>query len=245
MDWIVVGVAIPSVVVAYIIFGIAGFGTALVSAPVLAQVMPVAKVVPLLALLDFIAAATSGLRMTKNVVVDELRWLVPMMIVGSLVGVWTLLFMPTRVMMVALGLFVVAYGVRGLVGDSASGELSRGWVTLFGIGGGMCSAMFGSGGFVYAMYLSRRLGNLESIKATQSTLIALSTLTRVIMFAIAGVYGGLDLLLLAGIMLPGMALGLYIGHRIILRMTKTHFLRILHILLIASGVVLLWRAATS
>jgi len=74
MDWIVVAVAVPSVVVAYIIFGIAGFGTALVSAPVLAQVMPVAKVVPLLALLDFIAAAVSGLRMTKNVVVGELRW---------------------------------------------------------------------------------------------------------------------------------------------------------------------------
>jgi uncharacterized protein len=245
MDWMVVAVAVPSVVAAYIIFGIAGFGTALVSAPVLAQVMPVAKVVPLLALLDFIAAAASGLRMTKNVVVDELRWLAPMMVIGSLVGVWTLLLMPTRVMMTALGLFVIGYGVRGLLGDSASGELSRAWVVLFGVGGGMCSAMFGSGGFVYAMYLSRRLGNLERIKATQSTLIALSTLTRVVMFAIAGVYGGLDLLLLAGILLPGMAFGMYVGHCIILRMTKTHFLRILHTLLIASGVALLWRAVTS
>jgi uncharacterized protein len=245
MDWIVVAVAVPSVVVAYIIFGIAGFGTALVSAPVLAQVMPVAKVVPLLALLDFIAAAASGLRMTKNVAVDELRWLVPMMVIGSLIGVWTLLLMPTRVMMAALGLFVIAYGVRGLLGDSASGELSRAWVALFGVGGGMCSAMFGSGGFVYAMYLSRRLGDLESIKATQSTMIALSTLTRVVMFAIAGVYSGLDLLSLAGILLPGMVLGLYVGHRIILRMTKTHFLRFLHTLLIASGVALVWRAVTS
>jgi len=245
MDWTVVTVAVPSIVVAYIIFGIAGFGTALVSAPVLAQVMPVVKVVPLLALLDFIAAATSGLRMTKNVVVAELRWLVPMMVLGSLIGVSMLLFLPTQLMMAALGFFVIAYAVRGLWGDSASGELSRRWIPLFGIGGGMCSAMFGSGGFVYAMYLSRRLRNLESIKATQSILIALSTLTRVIMFAIAGVYGDLDLLLLAGILLPGMGLGLYVGHRIILRMTKTHFLRILHTLLIASGVALLWRAATS
>jgi uncharacterized membrane protein YfcA len=245
MDWMVVSVAVPSVVVAYIIFGIAGFGTALVSAPVLAQVMPVAKVVPLLALLDFIAAAVSGLRMTKNVVVGELRWLVPTMVIGSLIGVWMLLLMPTRVMMAALGLFVIAYGVRGLLGDGASGELSRAWVALFGVGGGICSAMFGSGGFVYAMYLSRRLGNLESIKATQGTLIALSTLTRVVMYAIAGVYSDLDLLRLAGILLPGMMLGLYIGYRITLRMTKTHFLRILHTLLIASGIALLWRAVTS
>jgi uncharacterized membrane protein YfcA len=245
MDWIVVVVAVPAVVAAYVIFGIAGFGTALVSAPVLAQVMPVAKVVPLLALLDFIAAAASGLRMTKNVVVGELRWLVPMMVVGSLIGVWTLLLIPTRLMMAALGLFVIAYAARGLLGKSASGALSRHWAPLFGVGGGMCSAMFGSGGFVYAMYLSRRLGNLETIKATQSALIALSTLTRVIMFAIAGVYGDLDLILLAVILLPGMALGLYVGHRIILRMTKAHFLRVLHTLLIASGAALLCRAAMS
>jgi uncharacterized membrane protein YfcA len=98
---------------------------------------------------------------------------------------------------------------------------------------------------ILTIYLSRRLGSLESIKATQSTLIALSTLTRVVMFAIAGVYSGLDLVLLAGILLPGMMLGLYVGHRIILRMTKTHFLRILHTLLIASGFALLWRAVTS
>jgi uncharacterized membrane protein YfcA len=83
------------------------------------------------------------------------------------------------------------------------------------------------------------------VPSAESILIALSTLTRVSMFAIAGIYGNLDLLLLAGILLPCMGLGLYVGHRIILRMTKTHFLRILHALLIASGVALLWRAATS
>jgi uncharacterized protein len=153
--------------------------------------------------------------------------------------------MPAQAMMLALGLLVIAYGIRGLVGNDPSDQLSRGWVGLFGIGGGMCSAMFGSGGFVYAMYLTRRLGNVESIRATQSTLIALSTLTRVVMFAIAGVYAGLDLLLLAGVLLPGMVLGLYIGHCITLRLTKAYFLKILHTLLIASGTALLWRAITS
>ena len=245
MDWIVIAVAVPSVAIAYVIFGIAGFGTALVSAPILAQAMPVAEVVPLLALLDFIAAAASGFRLSKNIVVEELRWLVPMMVAGSLIGVWMLLVMPARVMMVALGLFVVAYGIRGLLGGVSRGQLSRKWVVLFGVGGGMCSAMFGSGGFVYAMYLSRRLSDIESIRATQSTLIALSTLTRVVMFAIAGVYAGLDLLFLAAVLLPSMALGLYIGHRITLRLTKARFLKILHMLLIASGTALLSRAVAS
>ena len=47
------------VAVAYVIFGMAGFGTALVAGPVLAHFVPVATVVPLLALLDFFAAATN------------------------------------------------------------------------------------------------------------------------------------------------------------------------------------------
>jgi len=242
MDWMLITVAVPSVVVAYVIFGIAGFGTALISAPILAQAMPVAKVVPLLALLDFVAAAASGLRMNKNVALDELRWLVPFMVTGSLLGVWMLLVIPPQVMMIALGLFVVAYGIRGLVAANSTGQLSGKWAAPYGAVGGMCSAMFGSGGFVYAMYLTRRLGSVESIRATQSSLIALSTLTRVIIFAIAGVYAGLDLLLLAGILLPAMGLGLYLGHRITLRLAKPHFVKILHTLLIASGTALLWRA---
>ncbi|HMN82387.1 MAG TPA: sulfite exporter TauE/SafE family protein, partial [Burkholderiaceae bacterium] len=45
--------------IAYVIFGLAGFGTALVAGPVLAHFVPVATIVPLLALLDFVAAAVN------------------------------------------------------------------------------------------------------------------------------------------------------------------------------------------
>jgi uncharacterized membrane protein YfcA len=53
VDWTTIAIVLPTLVVAYVIFGIAGFGTALVAAPVLAHTMPIASVVPLLALLDF------------------------------------------------------------------------------------------------------------------------------------------------------------------------------------------------
>ncbi|CAI0931084.1 Uncharacterised protein [Serratia liquefaciens] len=45
-----------TLLVAYVIFGIAGFGSALVAGPVMALYIPVAKIVPLLALLDMCAA---------------------------------------------------------------------------------------------------------------------------------------------------------------------------------------------
>jgi uncharacterized protein len=43
------------IVAAYVVFGIAGFGTALISAPLLAHAIPISRLIPTLALLDFIA----------------------------------------------------------------------------------------------------------------------------------------------------------------------------------------------
>jgi len=51
--WAVIGVGVA---LAYIVFGIAGFGTALVAGPILILFMPLSKIVPLLVLLDFVAA---------------------------------------------------------------------------------------------------------------------------------------------------------------------------------------------
>src|ERR1700730_16969338 len=88
-----VAVALPTLAVAYVIFSITGFGTALIAAPILAQVMPVSAIVPLLALLDCAAAAINGVRLGDKIARDELASLVPLMILGSLAGAWLLLAM--------------------------------------------------------------------------------------------------------------------------------------------------------
>ncbi len=52
-QWLLVELAI---VLAYVVFGIAGFGTALVAGPLLAGVLPLSQIIPLLVLLDFSAS---------------------------------------------------------------------------------------------------------------------------------------------------------------------------------------------
>jgi uncharacterized protein len=238
-------IALPTVAVAYIVFGIAGFGTALIAAPVLAHVMPVATIVPLLALLDCAAAVIGGVRLSDKIAKDELVWLVPLMVLGSLVGAYLLFMIPPRPMMAALGLFVLLYGARGLVARPPGSHLARAWVGLFGSIGGVFSAMFGSGGFIYAMYLSRRLADKDAIRATQATLIGLSTFTRAVIFALASVYADWRMLALALLLAPGMLLGAYAGHHITLRLSREQFLRILYVVLIGSGLTLLVRAWTA
>lgn len=114
-SWITLLIAIPTLAIAYAIFGIAGFGTALIAAPVLAQIMPVATIVPLLALLDCLAAIVNGVTLSEKIAKREMMWLVPLMIAGSLIGAWLLLIVPPQPMMLALGIFVVGFAVYAFV----------------------------------------------------------------------------------------------------------------------------------
>lgn len=241
-SWITLLIAIPTLAIAYAIFGIAGFGTALIAAPVLAQIMPVATIVPLLALLDCLAAIVNGVTLSEKIAKREMMWLVPLMIAGSLIGAWLLLIVPPQPMMLALGIFVVGFAVYAFVSPPARIGLRQIFVARFGLIGGIFSAMFGSGGFIYAMYLSRRLDGKDAMRATQSALIALSTFTRVVIFALAGIYSDLRIPLLAVLLIPVMLIGLYAGHHITLRMSREQFLRVLNLVLIATGTTLIVRA---
>jgi uncharacterized protein len=141
-DWRDFAVIFVSLSAAYIIFGIAGFGAALISAPVLAHWLPMASVVPLLALLDFIAAATNGIKLKANIDVGELAWLTPLMAVGSVVGIMLLMSLPSGLAAGALGVFAVGYGFYGLLPHRNQARIGRGWVIPVGLFGGTSKRTF-------------------------------------------------------------------------------------------------------
>jgi uncharacterized protein len=236
--------AVPAVVVAYLVFGVAGFGGALISAPVLAHGLPVAKIVPLLALLDCAAATINGVRLSDKLAKRELVFLVPMMAVGTVTGISLLMIIPPVPMMLALGLFVIAYALYGIAAPPATSPIGRAWVALFGALGGIFSGMFGSGGAVYAMYLSRRLADRDAFRATQNALIALATLTRAVVFALAGVYSDWHMIALALVLAPAMLVGTWAGYHMTLRLPRELFFRLLYLLLIGTGLSLVVRAVS-
>lgn len=237
--------AFPAVTAAYVVFAMAGFGAVFISGPALAQVMPVATIVPVLALVDCGAAIINGVTLNRKLAFGEIKWLIPLMILGSLVGVKALLVIPAKPMMYALGIFVICYALYSLFVPARSGEISRKWIVPFGFLGGVFGGMFGSGGFVYAMYLTRRLFDRDAIRATQATLLSLSSFTRVVIFFFAGVYADFHTLVLAIACLPAMFLGTWLGHRITVTMSREQFLRVIYGLLLISGSALLLRAWTS
>ena len=242
-DLAVLLVAEPTLVVAYVVFGLVGFGTTLVAAPILAHVLPLSTVVPALALTDFAASWTNGFRLGAHVQRQELIRLVPPMIVGSAIGAWLLFAVPVNTMMLLLGVFVVLYALNGLRPKKTPPPLSPRWAWWFGGAGGVLSALFGAGGWVYSMYLMRRLHDPQQIRATQTAVLTVSSTIRVLLFLVAGTYFDGRLLLLVLALLPAMALGLYIGHRINLKLDRRRFLQVLYGVLLVTGGSLIWRAA--
>ncbi len=234
-------VACLGVAAAYVVFGLAGFGTALVAGPVLAHVIPLTTIVPLLALLDFAAAGVNIARDRQAADGAELRRLVPAMVAGSLVGAAMLLLGRPETLALALGVFAVGYGVYALSGFRSAARFSPRAAWPFGAVGGIFSALFGSGGFLYAIYLAGRLEASDRIRVTQSTLIGLSTLTRAVLFLLAGVYARTDVLVLASILALPMLVGTAIGRRITLSLSRAQFLRVVSVVVMLSGVVLIWR----
>ena len=235
--WAVIGL---SIVLAYIVFGIAGFGTALVAGPILILFMPLSKIVPLLVLLDFVAAFGNLLPSRRNVAKTELFRLLPCMAVGCTLGVIFLLNLKSDLLLLLMGLFITAYAVYSLWVRTRPTQLSAGWALPMGTVGGLFGALFGSGGFLYAIYLNSRLPK-EAARATQSALISCSTVVRLSLFAIAGVYAELPLLMLALCLLPAMALGLWAGRRLTMRLSREAFVRLVMWLVLASGIALIVR----
>lgn len=157
LHWLDVLIMTAGITVTYVIFGITGFGTALIAGSLLAFFIPVDRIVPMLALLDCSAAVANVARDRHSAVLSEVKRLVPLMILGSLVGAAVLLYSDPQKLLVYLAAFVIAYSLYALSGIKPSAEFTPRAVYPFGFIGGIFSALFGSGGFIYAIYLSGRL----------------------------------------------------------------------------------------
>src|SRR5471030_3487050 len=176
----------------------------------------------------------------RDVDKPELLRLLPCMALGCTLGVIFLLNLKSDLLLLLMGLFISAYAVYSLWVKARPTQLAAGWAVPMGIVGGMFGALFGSGGFLYAIYLNSRLPK-DAARATQSALISCSTVVRLSLFAVAGVYAELPLLVLAVCLLPAMALGLWIGRRLTMKLSREAFVRMVTWLVLASGIALIGR----
>jgi len=171
---------------AYFIRGITGFGSGLISVPLLALFLPLQFVVPLILLLDFTASIVIGGFNFKRVKWDEVGVLIPFGMVGVILGTSLLVNLPPEPMLIALAGFVFIFAVRSLLNLHGEKLISRGWAVPASLTGGTVGALFGTGGPPYVIYLSHRIRDKSDLRATFSALFFTEGLTRIGSFLVAG-----------------------------------------------------------
>src|SRR2546429_5408141 len=132
----------------------------------------------------------------------ELLVLIPLTLLGLVLGVTLLVNLPRAVALRALGAFVCAYAVYATVCRDARQRLGRMWAVPAGIAGGVLGALFGVGGPPYVMYLTGRITDPARQRATISQMVILNVGFRVVAFAVAGLLFGRDLWSSVAALLP-------------------------------------------
>ncbi|MEW6119976.1 MAG: sulfite exporter TauE/SafE family protein [Pseudomonadota bacterium] len=237
-----VGASAVILLAAYVIRGITGFGSGLISVPMLALFLPLQFVVPLLLLLDFTASIVIGGFTFSRVKWREIAVLVPFGIVGVVLGTNLLVSLPTQPMLIALGLFVLVFALRSILGISGDRPISRWWAHPASFTGGAVGALFGTGGPPYVIYLTHRVHDKSDLRATLSAMFFVEGLTRIASFLVAGLLMTREVWLAYFAALPVVLGGLYLGGRMHVGLSPLQMTRLVGVLLLVSSISLLFKS---
>jgi len=222
---------------AYFIRGIAGFGSALIAVPLLALRLPLATVVPLVALLDYTASLTQGIQNRSHIRWRDIWPLLPFTVLGVATGLMFHRVSNPALLTKALGVFIGSYAIYALLPlPNFSGR--RWWAVPAGYCGGTVGALFGTGGPFYVIYLTLRQADKFGFRATAAAIFLFDGGCRLVGFTLSGMFHR-HILLAAVAALPLVAVGLRFGNRFHLTISPKNFMRLICVILLGSGMALL------
>lgn len=230
------------VLLAYTVLGIIGFGSSIVAMPLLVNVIPFQLAISMIAILDMLSSALIGVKDRSSIAHAELRLVVPFMLIGIALGATLLVNAPAKWLMLGLGIFVLGYVMYSALIRIGAEPIGRLWVAPLSVSGGVFSALFGTGGPLYAIYLARRLKDKSILRATMGAVISVSSFARIVAFGIAGLYSQADVFIGAACLVPFSILGLWCGSRLHSLLPAQRIIQGLWLLLAISGTNLIIRS---
>jgi uncharacterized protein len=220
-----------------------GFGSSIVAIPMLTQLIPLRTATPVMLVLDLLAGMLVGMRNLRAVQAHELRRLGPWLCLGLLLGVSLLVSVPEKPLELLLGVCLLVYSLWKVMSRGEFREIGGGWALPLGFFGGCLTAVFGTGGPVYTIYLAGRLRDADQRRATISALITATAVARLLLFSVSGLYKNPVVLPLAACLLPCGAIGLFAGARLRSAISTKSVLMLLWIVLILAAINLIVRSA--
>lgn len=235
------GVAV--LLLAYFVRGIAGFGSGLIAVPLLALRFPLTEVVPFMLIVDFAASAWIGGLHFQQVDKAEIRRLLPPSLLGVALGTTLLVSLPASLLLATLAGFILLFALRFLwQGPATFSPASARWAYPAALTGGAVSGLFGTGGPPYVIYLSHRIRDKSTLRATLSGLFFLEGLMRIVAFLAAGLLLDLRVWLQALLAMPVIFMAMYAGGHVHTRLSNEQMQHVVGWLLLGSAIAVLVKA---
>ncbi len=226
-----------------VIFGVTGFGAALVTVPFATHFVPLPFALALFVLMDLANAFRIGFENPKNALKSEWTRMIPTILAGTVVGLTLLVSLPRGAATFALGAFVFAFAIYSLARHpDAQRVLPAGWAYVAGFTGGVTSTLFGAGGPAYAMYLSHRGLSKEQYRATLGLATLTSISIRTVAFFAIGFLLDPKVWIYAAFVVPAGLAGIWAASHLFRRISRETLMRAVAFMLLASGASLIVRA---
>lgn len=229
-----------------IVFGITGFGAALITIPLATHLVSLQFALALFVLMDLANAFRIGFENPKHALRTEWTRMVPTIVLGTVTGVTLLVSLPRQAATAALGVFVLGFALYSLTRKPTThARISSRWAYLAGFAGGITSTLFGAGGPPYAIYLQHRGLTKEQYRATLGLATLTSISLRTLAFLATGFLLDPKVWIYAVAVVPAGLAGLWAASRLFHRMSRDALMRAVSLMLAASGASLLLRALGS
>lgn len=221
--------------------GLTGFGSVMLSLPLLSLMLDIKTVIPLISLLALCLNASVCYSVRRSISVGRLSVLLLSTLPGLPLGAWALKYVDQTSLSLLLGLLIVAFMGHQLLFRPARRELGKPWAVATGVTAGFLGGSVGANGPPVIVYVTSQPWHTDEIKAT---------LAGYFLMAGIGISGShyffgmitpevIDLFLR---LLPALALGIIVGIKCYGRLSEELFRRGAMIMAFILGLVITFKA---
>ena len=223
---------------AIVVQAASGFGLALVSMPLLVGVIGVGTATPLVAVIGITAEIFLLRRYWQALNFSAVKRLSLASIFGIPLGVYVLREVDGRIVTTVLGIIVTGYALYALLAPRLPQLRQPGWAYGFGFLGGVLSGAYNTSGPPVIIYGTCRRWEPTTFKGNLQAYFLLTSLFALSAHALSGNFTAVvwQNYLLA---LPGIGLGLLVGHWVDGRLNPARFRQGVLLLLVLLGIRLI------
>ncbi len=234
--------AAAAVFLGYLVFGLTGFGSALVIIPLLSWTWPLHAIVPLVLLLDIAASLLHTSLHLRQVQWRVIPTLLPFALAGAWAGTQLHRWSDSALVVGILGVYIAWVAVQNLRKKRvALVPAGLPGTAVAGAAMGLIETLLGTAGPVAMAWLTGQVQSAERMRATAPLVI-------LVMVCIALLGNGLSGQLQDAALLPRLALlapvalaGVWAGQRVNACMPAAMVLPLIHLTLLVSGLALVAR----